>query len=106
MKFIVINVRKRKNIFSTGYAIPRYFIFFQHIICLDIYFIAFLCTHSWVCDNVPIMKCDNVPITYPLSHCAAFWLFVTGLLQILEGYFIDIFKSCYSYSNFDVLLLI
>ena len=41
MKLIFIKVRKRKNIFWAGYSIPGCFIFFQHIICFNIYFIAF-----------------------------------------------------------------
>ena len=49
----------------------------------------FVCTHSW-----------------HLPHCTALSFFATGLLQILQGYFIGIFMSSYSYSNFDVLLLL
>ena len=49
----------------------------------------FMCTHSW-----------------HLPHCTALWFFPTGFLQILQGYFIGISKSSYSYSNFDVFLLL
>ena len=37
------------------------------------------CTYSW-----------------HLPHCIALWFFVTGLFQILQGYFIGILKSSYS----------
>ena len=98
MKFIVIKFRKRKNIFSSGRTIPECFIFLNIYIfsILNIFLnvwifilLHFVCTHSW-----------------HLPHCTALWFFATGLLKILQGYFIGIFMSSYSYSNFDVLLLL
>ena len=49
----------------------------------------FMCTHS-----------------RHLSYWIVLWFFVTGLLQILQGYFIGIFKSSYNCSSFDVLFLL
>ena len=76
--------RKRKNIFWAGYTIPDCFsIWYVWIFIL----LHLICTHSW-----------------HLSHCTALWFFATGLLQILHGDFIGMFKSSYGSSNFRFLL--
>ena len=106
IKFFAIKFRKRKNIFWAGYTIPGclfpwiyiyiyiyiYIFFFILNIFLNVWIfilLHFVCTHSW-----------------HLTHCTALSFFATGLLKILQGYFIGIFMSSYSYSNFDVLLLL
>ena len=72
-EFLIGDSPKSNNIFKAVHAIPRRRAFLQNFIGFRFILLHFMCTQIW-----------------HLSHCTAWWLLATVLLQILHGNLITI----------------